>query len=343
MYCALVPPHLLDALATSHESPEIRLAAVETVRQTGRLTGLRAWHSLGRFGGPAERSRRVYDAQAAMTLPGVEVATEHRVISGDPDVLAVHTNMGEVWAFLADVLGWTGLDRQGMEMLATVNYGQKFDNLFWNGMELVCGRGDGVVFRPFTPQIEVVAHELGHAMTSRGPGLVYHGESGWLNEAFSDVFGCVVKQWILGQTVDQASWLIGGEAFFPGVRATAIRSLAAPGTAYNDPVLGRDPQPATWSDRVLTDKDDGGAHINSSIPANAFYRLCVACRAHGLTPCSWEIPFKLWLAAHMSLHSYATVADFVGATIREARLLDAKLASGLTEAVAAAWAAVGLS
>ena len=56
----------------------------------------------------------------------------------------------------------------------------------------------------------------------------------------------------------------------------ALRSMAAPGTAYDDPRLGKDPQPAHLRDYVETSEDNGGVHINSGIPNKAFHDLAVA-------------------------------------------------------------------
>ena len=52
--------------------------------------------------------------------------------------------------------------------------------------------------------------------------------------------------------------------------------MAAPGTAYDDPVLGRDPQPSHMRDHVDTVEDNGGVHINSGILNHAFYRAAMA-------------------------------------------------------------------
>ena len=47
--------------------------------------------------------------------------------------------------------------------------------------------------------------------------------------------------------------------------------MKAPGTAYDDPLVGKDPQPAHMDDYVETIRDNGGVHINSGIPNRAFY------------------------------------------------------------------------
>src|SRR5260370_6825858 len=86
----------------------------------------------------------------------------------------------------------------------------------------------------------------------------------------------MVKQYINNQDVTQADWLIGAGLFTPSVVGVAIRSLKAPGTAYGfpvpDPILGKDDQPSTMQNYVHTLSDNGGVHINSGIPNNAFYR-----------------------------------------------------------------------
>ena len=56
----------------------------------------------------------------------------------------------------------------------------------------------------------------------------------------------------------------------------ALRSMKAPGTAYDDPVLGKDPQPAAMAGYVQTSTDNGGVHINSGIPNHAFYLAAIA-------------------------------------------------------------------
>ena len=118
----------------------------------------------------------------------------------------------------------------------------------------------------FTGALEVIAHELTHGITQFTAQLPYQGEQGALNESFSDVFGSLVKQWAAGQSVAQADWLIGNTILAPGIQGRALRDMANPGTAYDDPCLGKDPQPGHMSGYVQTEDDNGGVHINSGIP-----------------------------------------------------------------------------
>src|SRR6185369_4573404 len=102
------------------------------------------------------------------------------------------------------------------------------------------GDGDGEIFTDFTASLDVIAHELTHGVTEYTANLEYHNQSGALNESISDAFGSMVKQWALHQDVHTADWLIGAEVFSPGVAADALRSMKAPGTAYDNPMFGRD-------------------------------------------------------------------------------------------------------
>ena len=107
-------------------------------------------------------------------------------------------------------------------------------------------------------------------MTQYTAGLTYVTQSGALNESLSDCFGSMVKQQVLGQDAADADWLIGEGLFTAKVNGVALRSMKAPGTAYDDPVLGKDPQPADMDGYVElpadSQHDNGGVHTNSRHP-----------------------------------------------------------------------------
>jgi Zn-dependent metalloprotease len=128
---------------------------------------------------------------------------------------------------------------------------------------------------------------------------VYSNQPGALNESMSDVFGSLVKQRVRNQTAAQADWIIGEGLFTPNVNGVGIRSMKEPGTAYNDPVLGKDPQPAHMKDYVNTTSDNGGVHINSGIPNRAFYITAMELGGY-----AWEKAGQIW---------YVTLRDKLGA------------------------------
>jgi hypothetical protein len=101
-----------------------------------------------------------------------------------------------------------------------VHFGREgYDNAFWDGTQMVFGDGDGDLFLAASPRsLDVIGHELAHGVTQYTSGLNYQDQSGALNESVSDVFGVLVKQRLLGQTADQADWLIGAELLGAGER-----------------------------------------------------------------------------------------------------------------------------
>ena len=190
--------------------------------------------------------------------------------------------------------------------MVTVHYEQDYDNAFWDGTQLVFGDGDGKVFGSFTQPVDVLGHEFTHAVTQFTAGLTYQGQSGALNESVSDCFGMCVKQQVLGQTADTADWLVGQGIFLPGINARALRDMANPGTAYDDPTIGKDPQVGDMSDYVDTTDDNGGVHTNSGIPNRAFYLAATAIGGD-----TWEGAGQIWYAA-LTGGQVTADSDFVG-------------------------------
>jgi Zn-dependent metalloprotease len=94
--------------------------------------------------------------------------------------------------------------------------------------------------------------------------------------------------------------------FTPRVKGSALRSMKEPGSAYDDPVLGKDPQPAHMRDYVHTTEDDGGIHINSGIPNHAFFLAATAMGGF-----AWEKAGKIWYVC--SRDKFSADTDFSAA------------------------------
>ena len=335
--CAIVPPyllrHLVDAGGDLADHAR-RTLAHDTVLRARPARSVPATAVAG-----AALRRTIHDAQHGTTLPGAVVRDEGDEPRGDDAVDEAYDGLGDTWRLYDEVFGRSSIDGHGMPLLATVHYDRNYDNAFWNGAQMVFGDGDGTVFVGFTRSIDVIGHELTHGVTESTAGLDYQGQPGALNESVSDVFGSLVKQRTLGQTADQADWLIGAELLAPGVRGVALRSMKAPGTAYDDPRLGKDPQPADMAGYVETTDDSGGVHINSGIPNRAFHLVATAIGGN-----AWAAPGQIWydVLTGDRIRPDCDFATFAGLT-RDAAVARFGEGSAETAAVERAWRTVGVT
>lgn len=288
----IIPPHMLRAII-EHGNPRQRTWATQTLSLSERLRGRREILSrLVLATSTGQKRRTVYDARNGFELPGVLIRTEGDPPSGDPAVDEAYDGAGATYDLYLDIFERNSLDDRGIRLDATVHYDRDYNNAFWDGRQMVYGDGDGQLFERFTRSIDVIAHELTHGVTQYEAGLVYSEQPGALNESFSDVFGSLVKQRVLNQTAAEADWLVGEGLFTANVQGVALRSVKAPGTAYDDPVLGKDPQPALLRDYQDVDYDNGGVHINSGIPNYAFYLTAVEIGGY-----AWEKAGRIWYIA----------------------------------------------
>jgi len=337
--CSIVPPYVLSRLADS-DDPDLRQRARRAVALSERLRGRRpAFAGLIGAAVPAGVKRRtVFDARHGTNLPGTLVRSEDGPPSPDRAVEQAFAGAGDTYDFFKAAFGRNSLDDRGMRLDSTVHFGVEFNNAFWDGRQMVYGDGDGIIFKEFTSCLEVIGHELTHGVTSFEADLTYHDQPGALNESMSDVFGSLAKQWHFGQTASGADWLIGAGLLGPRIKGVALRSMKAPGTAYDDPLLGTDPQPAHMKHFVKTTDDDGGVHINSGIPNHAFYLAAIAIGGP-----AWEKAGAIWydaLTGHLRPNSgFQAAAD---ATVMAARI---RFGTGSREesAVQGAWDRVGLT
>jgi len=337
--CFIVPPHMLRSILL-HGTAQQQAMAWATLTESEQFRGQRRIlapiHALAATA-PGVKRRTVYDARRRYELPGKLVRTEGSPKSKDAAVNEAYYGSGATYNLFAKVFSRNSIDNRGMRLDSTVHYGRGYDNAFWNGRQMVFGDGDGRIFRRFTSALDVIGHELCHGIIQHEAELQYRDQPGALNESFSDVFGSLVKQYSRRQTVEEADWLIGKELFMPDVRARGIRSLKDPGTAYDDPVLGKDPQPGHMRDYVRTPEDSGGVHVNSGIPNRAFYEL--ASRLKGY---AWEKAGRIWYATLANkLRPASNFRDAVNMTVQAAGEIFGKN-SLEQKATREAWAEVGL-
>src|SRR5438445_188395 len=286
MRCCFIPPHMLRALAASGDAAQ-RERAHATLELSAQFRGERAvaGPALASIAAAADADRvAIYDARHGRDLPG-------RRTRARADLAADEARDGadKTYNFYKTIYRRNSVDDRGLTLDSTVHYGTHFDNAQWNGRQMIYGDGDGKLFERFTKSLDVIAHELTHGVTQYSAALEYHDQSGALNEHFSDVFGVLVKQYSLKQPANKADWLAGAGLFTSRVHGAAIRSMKAPGTAYDDPQIGKDPQPAQMRDYKRMRSDNGGVHINSGIPNRAFYLVATL-----LGGKAWEVAGKIW-------------------------------------------------
>ena len=220
-----------------------------------------------------------------------------------------------------------------------MHYQEQYDNAFWDGQQMVFGDGDGTYFNDFTISVDVIGHELAHGVTQYTAGLTYVTQSGALNESLSDCFGSMVKQQVLGQDAADADWLIGEGLFTENVNGVALRSMKAPGTA-DDPVVGKDPQPADMDGYVKlpadSQHDNGGVHTNSGIPNRAFYLA-----ATGIGGTSWQGAGLVWYDV-VTGSKVTKDIDFAGFAALTVEAAESRFGAGSREAKAVqdAWQTV---
>ncbi|MER7788054.1 M4 family metallopeptidase [Streptomyces sp. NPDC097640] len=342
VFCTIVPPHVLDKLARA-EDPALAEPARRTLerdaleRTRRRITTVRG--AAAPTGAPSDKPKRtIFDAGHQETLPGKKVRAEGAPATSDDTVTRAYDGLGATFEMYLKAYNRRSIDDSGLPLKATVHYGEDYGNAFWNGEQMVFGDGDGEIFKDFTIPIDVTAHELTHGVTQYTANLEYFGQSGALNESMSDVFGSLTKQFALSQTAEQADWLIGAGLLADRVTGVALRSMKAPGTAYDDDVLGKDPQPATMEHYVRTSRDNGGVHINSGIPNHAFYLAAQALGGH-----AWERAGQIWYDTLIGgeLAADADFAAFAQLTVATAQ---SRYGDGEEQrAVLDAWAKVGIT
>ena len=304
----IVPPHMVEKIIENGQEAQIE-RAMKTLNASGQMRGLR--QSLAEITKKAQatagdKQRFIYDAQNGSDLPGTLVRSEGDPVSTDPAVNEAYDGAGATYDLYQEIFERNSIDNNGMHLISVVHYLQGYDNAFWNGEKMVYGDGDedlpesSRLFNRFTIAIDIIGHELTHGVTQFEANLVYRDQPGALNESFSDVFGSLVKQRVNNQTASEADWLIGAGLFTANVNGDGIRSMKNPGTAYDDPLIGKDPQPGHMNNYVETTSDNGGVHINSGIPNRAFYGV-----ARELGGFAWEKAGKIW---------YVTLRDKLNAT-----------------------------
>lgn len=205
-----------------------------------------------------------YTASNRQSIPG-SILTDADNVWNDPAGVDAHAYAAKTYDYYKSKFGRNSIDGRGLQLRSTVHYGSRYNNAFWNGSQMTYGDGDGSTFIAFSGDPDVVGHELTHGVTEYTSNLEYYGESGALNEAFSDV---------IGNDIQRKNWLVGDDIYTPNIAGDALRSMSNP-TLYD--------QPDHYSDLYTGSSDNGGVHTNSGIINKAYYLLAQGGTFHGVT------------------------------------------------------------
>lgn len=312
----IIPPYIHQAILRGPAGEEEREASRRTLEHDTKFRTTRR----------SERhlSRTVYDAQHRWSF----IRDKIFIPEGGPPVSEIddpsndgnecYNGFKKTYDFYLEHFNRDSLDNRGLPLEGFVHYGQNFGNAFWDGKKMVFGDGSRL-FNGLTDELDVIGHELTHGVVQYTCNLKYELQSGALNESIADVFGIMVKQLVENpdKTAAEANWLIGEGIWRLGIKGKALRDMENPGTAFDDPRTGKDPQPAHWKDFVVmpnTDEGDcGGVHINSGIPNRAF--VLASKKIGGL---AWLGAGQIWYNAITSgeLKREATFKEFADVTIK---------------------------
>ena len=343
--CYYVPAHIIDHIARNArqlgmdsetanrvaDAAQRTAVASQALRQQRRLQTVTSLESLT-APRPGKADRQIFDDQNQW-VTGVQLIRGE----GDPPVAGANANaaydgVGATRDFYREVLNRDSMDNAGLTLLTDVNFGVDYNNAFWDSTRMVFGNGDGVIFKDFTSDVDVCAHELAHGVTQYTAGLIYADQPGALNEAFSDMIGSCVDQYVHKLDAGEHNWLIGEDVMAEQLYGEAIRSMAHPGTAYDNPILGKDPQVAHMRDYV----PGGDVHINSGIINRAFYLCAIEL---GTFPAA-----RIFYATLQNLWPYAQFGDAAYVCAEQARILarDNKVARNAAQTVRSAFREVSV-
>jgi Zn-dependent metalloprotease len=227
---------------------------------------------------------QVIDGLSGMPLD-MNVSSCRQVVSqgvvldpADPSAVNADTNSRQVLEYYDKHFGRNSFDNLGSELVSVVHAGAQMANAFWTTdlNMMVYGDGDGKFMGDLTYSIDVAGHEMTHGVTTKTANLMMMGESGALNEAFSDFFGKMIEE--------KEDWVMGRKLFTDPTAPKGIRDLANP-SSISDTILDEQgnltekPFPATVKEAEVVkagqacddSNDQCWVHFNSTIPGHASY------------------------------------------------------------------------
>jgi Zn-dependent metalloprotease len=187
----------------------------------------------------------------------------------NPRAVSAHYNAKQAYLYFKNVLGRNSINGSGGSIYSFINVtnsdGSGLDNAFWSDKIMFYGNGN-TNFKPLAGALDVAGHEMAHGVTQNSAALEYEGESGAINESFSDIFGAMIDRgnWYIGEEVTKTSYIATGR----------LRDMSNP---HNGTTSLKDGwQPMHTNEMYLGTDDNGGVHVNSGICNYAYYLIATA-------------------------------------------------------------------
>jgi hypothetical protein len=246
---------------------------------------------------------------------------------------------------------------------ASIHGGFKYDNAFYAAGMCEClffgdgSRGDGNSepgdpgFKNLT-SLDIVSHELTHAVNYNGSRLYYWGDAGGMNEGNSDVFAKAIEFWADGGETNEIltskakdKWLIGKDMLFMDGKWRALRFMYKPSLDGYSFDYADTPRPQELDDPHFTSGPlnrwfffmcEGVDHENGPEPDFRSEKLIEG----------WPFPvggtkaLKIWAATQGALRQDASYSDAYWMSLRFAEQFYGA-DSPEVYATRATWAAVG--
>ncbi|MGZ3657321.1 MAG: M4 family metallopeptidase [Bdellovibrionota bacterium] len=168
-------------------------------------------------------------------------------------------NSGLIYDYFFSAHRRDSIDGNGLPLRSVVNFGgTRFKNAAWfkDRRIMLYGLAGDAKYTDFAAPLDIAAHELTHGITAATSALAYAGESGALNESYSDVFGKLVA-YRYGKATD---WKMGRDLFRDGT--SFVRDM-------ENPPVGNVKDFKYRGEECNRFNDFCGVHENSGIPSRA--------------------------------------------------------------------------
>ena len=270
--------------------------------------------------------------------------------SNDSQAVDAQWGAEMVYDYWSTQQGRLSYDNANGQLVQYVHWDNGLDNAFWDGYEMCYGDGTGCAAGGFTPltSLDVTGHEIGHGVCQYTANLTYSGESGAMNEGFSDCWGATIENWANPHEVDAVAkqpWKIGEEIGC----GNPLRSMDNPALQQQPSVYNYGPYWVTVTGCTPSSgNDECGVHTNSGILNHWYYLVTMggsgvnaAGTAYNVNAIGWTEAPNILYQTELVLASNATYAMCRTTTINTATALYGAC-SPEVQSVTNAWYAVGV-